>query len=115
MKTSAIALALLSCAAFASARAGGNDKSAGWPLDDQVLSNVLVSQLDCGAWAKNIDKRRPFFCDRSGVPKRDISEIDRERSKGYAWFGKKGADVLKKYEKWRAAPGKNAKKKGKKQ
>ena len=325
MKTSAIALALLSCAAFASARAGGNDKSAGWPIDDQVLSNVLVSQLDCGAWAKNIDKRRPFderrrakiaaekgdaesatidnnattteirylvrhhrekgdaaslaaaqkgvdwllstqlanggwaqfphrtkgywthitfndnamrnvlelmrdaaegadgmealgaerrekcrrafekgldcvlkcqirvdgkptvwcqqhdretlkpangrayelasfcsqesadmvkflmtldnpspevvasvegavrwfertrlpdgtwarfydleecrpfFCDRSGVPKRDISEIDRERSKGYAWFGKKGADVLKKYEKWRAAPGKNAK------
>ena len=333
MKTSAIALALLSCAAFASARAGGNDKSAGWPLDDQVLSNVLVSQLDCGAWAKNIDKRRPFderrrakiaaekgdaesatidnnattteirylvrhhrekgdaaslaaaqkgvdwllstqlanggwaqfphrtkgywthitfndnamrnvlelmrdaaegadgmealgaerrekcrrafekgldcvlkcqiridgkptvwcqqhdretlkpangrayelasycsqesadmvkflmtldnpspevvasvdgavrwfertrlpdgtwarfydleecrpfFCDRSGVPKRDISEIDRERSKGYAWFGKKGADVLKKYEKWRAAPGKNAKreKKGRKE
>ena len=51
------------------------------------------------------------------MPKRDISEIDRERSKGYAWFGKKGADVLKKYEKWRAALGKNAKreKKGGKQ
>ena len=49
------------------------------------------------------------------MPKRDISEIDSERSKGYAWFGKKGADVLKKYEKWRAAPGKNAKNKGKKQ
>ena len=77
------------------------------------------TRLPDGTWARfyDLEECRPFFCDRSGVPKRDISEIDRERSKGYAWFGKKGADVLKKYEKWRNAPGKKdrqGKKKGKK-
>ena len=69
------------------------------------------TRLPDGKWARfyDLEECRPFFCDRSGVPKRDISEIDKERRTGYAWFGKKGADVLKKYEKWRVAPGASGK------
>ena len=61
------------------------------------------TRLPDGKWARfyDLEECKPFFCDRDGIPKRDISEIDRERSMGYAWFGTKGADVLKKYEKWR--------------
>lgn len=60
------------------------------------------TRLPDGRWARFYDlaEQRPFFCDRSGVPKRDLSEIDRERQRGYGWFNKKGDKVLKKYEKW---------------
>ena len=60
------------------------------------------NRLPDGRWARfyDLEECRPFFCDRSGVPKRDISEIDSERRNGYSWFGKKGADVLKRYAKW---------------
>ncbi len=61
------------------------------------------TRLPDGKWARfyDLEECRPFFCDRDGIPRRDISEIDAERSKGYAWFGTKGADVIKKYAKWR--------------
>ena len=60
------------------------------------------TRLPDGKWARfyDLEECRPFFCDRDGIPKRDISEIGRERAKGYAWFGTKGEKVLKKYAKW---------------
>ncbi len=60
------------------------------------------TRLEDGRWARfyDFEEVKPFFCDRSGVPKRDVKEIDPKRQRGYSWFNKKGDKVLKKYEKW---------------
>ena len=46
-------------------------------------------------WARfyEIETNRPFFCDRDGVKKYDISEIGPERRNGYAWYGNWGVAV----------------------
>ena len=65
----------------------------------------------CGAddkcpalWARfyTIDGNRPFFSDRDGVIKYDISEIGYERRDGYRWYNSDGLEVLAKYEEWKA-------------
>lgn len=63
------------------------------------------TRLEDGRWARfyDLEECKPFFCDRSGVPKRDVKEIDPKRQKGYSWFNKKGEQVLKKAEKYQAA------------
>jgi len=40
-------------------------------------------------WARyyDLDNAEPFFCDRDGKPKKDISEIGYERRNGYSWLG----------------------------
>ena len=40
-------------------------------------------------WARfyEIGGNRPIFCDRDGVPKRQLSEIGYERRNGYDWLG----------------------------
>lgn len=53
-------------------------------------------------WARfyDLDTNRPFFCDRDGIKKDNLSEIGYERRNGYSWYNTSGAKVLKKYEKW---------------
>ena len=53
-------------------------------------------------WARfyTIDGNRPFFCDRDGVKRYDVSEIGYERRNGYSWYNSRGSDVLREYEKW---------------
>ena len=53
-------------------------------------------------WARfyTIDGNRPFFSDRDGVARYDISEIGRERRTGYSWYDSNGLDVYKRYETW---------------
>lgn len=53
-------------------------------------------------WARfyTIDGNRPFYSDRDGVMKYDISEIGYERRNGYKWLNSEGLDVLKRYEAW---------------
>ena len=53
-------------------------------------------------WARfyEIETNRPFFCGRDGVKKYDIAEIEAERRKGYAWYGKWGEDVSKRHARW---------------
>ncbi|WP_308756746.1 pectate lyase [uncultured Bacteroides sp.] len=54
-------------------------------------------------WARfyTLEDNRPFFCDRDGVKKYDISEIGYERRTGYSWYNNAGLKVLKKYEQWK--------------
>ena len=54
-------------------------------------------------WARfyTLEDNRPFFCDRDGVKKYDISEIGYERRNGYSWYNNTGLKVLKKYEQWK--------------
>lgn len=59
---------------------------------------------DCLAlWARfyTLDNNRPFFCDRDGIKKYNISEIGHERRNGYSWYNSDGLKVLKKYEQWK--------------
>lgn len=54
-------------------------------------------------WARfyTLEGNRPFFCDRDGVMKFDISEIGYERRNGYSWYNSEGLKVLKKYDEWK--------------
>ena len=64
----------------------------------------MVSCEDCPTlWARfyELETNRPFFCDRDGIKKYDISEIGHERRNGYSWYNKDGSKVLKRYEKWK--------------
>jgi pectinesterase len=56
-------------------------------------------------WARfyDIESGKPFFCDRDGIKRSDISEIGYERRNGYSWYNNHGLDVLKRYDKWKAA------------
>lgn len=60
--------------------------------------------FDCPTlWARfyTLEDNRPFFCDRDGIKKYDISEIGYERRNGYSWYNSEGLKVLKKYEQWK--------------
>jgi len=54
-------------------------------------------------WARfyDIKTNRPIFCGRDGVIKYKLSEIEKERREGYAWYGGWGAKVLEPWPKWR--------------
>lgn len=53
-------------------------------------------------WARfyTIDGNRPFFCDRDGVMRFDLSEIGYERRNGYRWYNSDGLEVFERYETW---------------
>lgn len=53
-------------------------------------------------WARfyTLDDNRPFFCDRDGVKRFDLSEIGHERRNGYGWYNDDGLKVEKKYRAW---------------
>jgi pectinesterase len=64
----------------------------------------MVPCQDCPPlWGRfyTLDTNRPFFCDRDGVMKFDISEIGHERRTGYSWYNSDGIKVLKDYEQWK--------------
>lgn len=60
-------------------------------------------------WARfyTLDGNRPFFCDRDGVMKFDVSEIGHERRNGYSWYNSEALKVFKKYDQWSRKYGKN--------
>jgi pectate lyase len=66
--------------------------------DRQIISDATAPPL----WARFYDLETgcPFFCDRDGVKKSQLSEIGRERRYGYAWYGNWGASVAADYAKW---------------
>lgn len=54
-------------------------------------------------WARfyTLEDNRPFFCDRDGIKRYDVSEIGHERRNGYSWYNSHGLKVLKRYEEWK--------------
>lgn len=54
-------------------------------------------------WARfyTLENNQPFFSDRDGVKKFNISEIGYERRNGYSWYNSDGLKVFKKYEQWK--------------
>lgn len=53
-------------------------------------------------WARfyTIDGNRPFFSDRDGVARYDISEIGRERRTGYSWYNSDALEVYERFGEW---------------
>lgn len=53
-------------------------------------------------WARfyEIGTNRPVFCSRDGVIRYRMAEISAERRNGYAWYGDRGASMLKRYTDW---------------
>ena len=54
-------------------------------------------------WARfyELDTNRPFFCDRDGIKKYDVSQIGHERRTGYSWYNNDGRSVLTRYKMWK--------------
>lgn len=54
-------------------------------------------------WARYYDLQtaQPFFCDRDGIPRPELSMIGQERRGGYAWYGAQPARLFPLYEKWK--------------
>lgn len=67
--------------------------------DRRVVPDLSAPPL----WARfyEIDTGRPLFCGRDGVKKYALAEIERERRKGYDWYGEWGRPVAKDYAQWR--------------
>lgn len=77
---------------------------------DYRLADCPQDDADCSPlWARfyTLDGNRPFFCDRDGVMRFDISEIGYERRNGYSWFNDDGVKVFKEYDEWKATKGKD--------
>ena len=71
----------------------------------KVSKKTMVKDPDAKPiWARfmELDNNRPFFCDRDGIKKYDISEIGEERRNGYAWYVNEPKEVIKKYDRWSA-------------
>lgn len=53
-------------------------------------------------WARfyEISTNRPLFAGRDGVVKYAVSDIERERRTGYAWYGRWGEDVARDFSVW---------------
>ena len=69
----------------------------------RYVKRTLVEDASAAPiWARfyEIETNRPFFSDRDGVKKYDLSEIGSERRNGYAWYNTAGDDVARAYAKW---------------
>lgn len=64
--------------------------------------NLIADPSGRPLWARfyEIQTNRPFFCDRDGVVKYDIEELEAERRGGYAWYGNWGENIIKAYSNW---------------
>lgn len=65
---------------------------------------VVKTNLDATPlWARfyEIDTNRPIFAGRDGVIRYNVSEIEAERRRGYAWYNTNGVKVLQRYAAWK--------------
>ncbi|MCM1137229.1 MAG: pectate lyase [Muribaculum sp.] len=53
-------------------------------------------------WARYYDLGHciPFVCDRDGIPRRNITDIGKERRNGYSWYSGRPAELYEIYDKW---------------
>ena len=59
----------------------------------------IVSKEGSDVWARyyDLEKAEPFYCDRDGVPVRELSKVGYERRNGYRWIGDSPKQTIKKY------------------
>lgn len=75
------------------------------PNEEKGKNLVVVADATAPPiWARFYDLKtgKPFFSDRDGVPKPEISQIGSERRNGYAWYGSWPQGLLEKeYPAWK--------------
>ena len=81
--------------------------------EDGKLADVKVVK-DAKArplWARFYDLKdcQPFFCDRDGIPRRNLSEIGFERRTGYGWYSGAPGELKKQYKKFKKSLPKSVK------
>lgn len=72
---------------------------------DRAGDRVVVEDPEAPwLWARfyEIGTNRPLFASRDGVVKYAVSDIERERRTGYAWYGRWGEDVARDFSTWTA-------------
>lgn len=77
--------------------------------NEEGLRDVRVVH-DAGAppiWARfyDLQTEKPFFCDRDGIPRPELSLIGYERRTGYSWYNNKPAQLFPLYEQWKKRHG----------
>ena len=60
----------------------------------------LVERKGSVLWARfyDLEQAEPMFCDRDGVPRKNLSEVGYERRTGYSWVGDGPKRVIEKYK-----------------
>ncbi|MFB6340356.1 pectate lyase [Saccharicrinis sp. FJH62] len=65
---------------------------------------VIAEDKNAGPlWARyyELKTHKPIFAGRDGIIKYNLSEIEKERRTGYAWYNQNGIKVLNRYAKWK--------------
>lgn len=65
---------------------------------------VVVSDPDADPiWARfyDLETGKPYFCDRDGIKKWQLSDIGYERRNGYGWYTYKPEKILEAYPDWK--------------
>ena len=68
---------------------------------------VVPDETAPAVWARfyDLEHVKPFFCDRDGVPKAELSQIGYERRTGYSWYNARPAQLFPIFEKWKKLNG----------
>ncbi len=72
--------------------------------DGKLTHKTMVTDTQAEPiWARfmELDNNTPFFCDRDGIKKKQLSEIGEERRNGYAWYTHDPAAVLRAFPNWK--------------
>lgn len=70
--------------------------------DGKKDARVVQDPSAPAIWARfyDLETVQPFFCDRDGIPRPELSQIGQERRGGYSWYGNRPAQLLPLYQKW---------------
>lgn len=76
-------------------------------FDDKgkIINKIIEEDVNAPAiWARfmDLEDNSPFFSDRDGVKKSDLSEIGSERRNGYGWYVYSPQQVLDNYPAWKS-------------
>lgn len=70
------------------------------PAVKQAIAGAIewfkAHQLPDGRWARfyDLEEGKPFFCDRDGIPRRNINDIGPERRNGYQWYNTRPKSII---------------------
>ncbi len=71
-------------------------------VNDEGKNDIRIAHKS-GAplmWARfyDLENALPFYCDRDGVPRRELSEIGYERRNGYSWVSCQPSKIIERYK-----------------
>ncbi len=67
-----------------------------------LAKNVFKAKDAPPIWARfmELDNNAPYFCDRDGIKKQQLSEIGEERRLGYRWYTDRPQKIIDRFPKW---------------